>query len=61
MICSKASLLAVFVTSIRSVWAQQLSDGLPAFMSYPGISTSCETALNTTVNCPAFLAKASSK
>ncbi|XDG02515.1 hypothetical protein ABKA04_002130 [Annulohypoxylon sp. FPYF3050] len=59
MLYPKASLLAVITVYDRSVLAQQLKDGLPAFMSYPGISTSCETALNTTVDCPAFLTKAS--
>ncbi|KAB5578705.1 hypothetical protein GE09DRAFT_1090733 [Coniochaeta sp. 2T2.1] len=61
MICMRASLIAVVAVSTHSVWAQQLKDGHPAFMSYPGISTGCEKALNTTVNCPAFLAQASSE
>ncbi|KAI0907579.1 hypothetical protein F4823DRAFT_602322 [Ustulina deusta] len=61
MMCRNASLLVVVAASVQSAWAQQLADGLPAFMSYPGISKSCETALNTTVDCPAFLAKASYK
>ncbi|KAK3369408.1 hypothetical protein B0T24DRAFT_707942 [Lasiosphaeria ovina] len=61
MTCMRASLIAVVAASTHSVWAQQLKDGNPAFMSYPGISTGCETALNTTVNCPAFLAQASSE
>ncbi len=56
MMCPKAFLLVVVVVSVRSAWAQQL---MPAFLGYAGTSQSCETALNTTVDCPAFLVEAS--
>lgn len=51
--------LALSAGTLRLVWAQQLKDGFPAPMNYPGISESCERALNTTVDCPAFLQKVS--
>jgi len=61
MIPSQAPILSVLALSLQHAWAQQLKDGLPAFMSYPGISKTCESALNTTVGCPAFLHRASSR
>ncbi|RMY22481.1 hypothetical protein D0866_11929 [Hortaea werneckii] len=55
MTCSWKLFIAVAASTVHLVQTQQLKDGHPAFMSYPGISHACETALNTTVDCPAFL------
>lgn len=49
--------LALLSASIR---AQQLS-GAQMYMGYPGLSTSCEQALNTSVSCPIFLSPLSAK
>jgi len=43
-----------------SIWAQQLS-GAQMYMGYPGLSTSCEQALNTSVSCPIILSPLSAK
>ncbi|RMX79389.1 hypothetical protein D0869_08345 [Hortaea werneckii] len=61
MTCFRKHFAAVAASTVHLVQAQQLKDGHPAFMSYPGISNACETALNTTVDCPAFLQKVSVK
>ncbi|KAI7494236.1 hypothetical protein KC367_g8157 [Hortaea werneckii] len=59
MTCSRKLFIAFAASTVHVVQAQQLKDGHPAFMSYPGISNACETALNTTVDCPAFLQRVS--
>ncbi|KAI7559619.1 hypothetical protein KC343_g10058, partial [Hortaea werneckii] len=59
MTCSRKLFIALAASTVHVVQAQQLKDGHPAFMSYPGISNACETALNTTVDCPAFLQRVS--
>jgi hypothetical protein len=55
----RVRILALAAIAAHAVQGQQIKDGHPAFMSYPGISNVCETALNTTVDCPAFLQRIS--
>ena len=48
----------VVLVSSSLAWAQQLSDS-QAYIEYPGLSPSCEQALNTSVSCPIFLSQVS--
>jgi len=48
----------ILLVSFGLTWAQQLSD-FQIYMGYPGLSSSCEQALNTSVSCPAFLSSVS--
>lgn len=60
MICSRYVTTAILALSPLVAFAQQLSDAyIP--LSYPGLSTSCQDALNTSVSCPAFLSPLSVK
>lgn len=47
-------MFAVILTLLlSSTWAQQLS-GAQMYMGYPGLSPSCEQALNTSVSCSIY-------
>jgi hypothetical protein len=47
-------LQAGFFSYISLVAAQQIPSS-PVSNKYPGVSTACQTALNTTISCPYFL------
>jgi hypothetical protein len=51
---------AVLALLFSSIWAQQLN-GTQMDMGYPGLSTACGNALNTSVDCPIFLSPLSAR